>query len=106
MKPNKESEVTRVAQAEVAEPGQPPTEPDVLAFKAIDPGQPAEPAQPVTESGIPTFTLHASDPAELRGFIQIVQNARALGFSRAQVQKMEGILRHFEFHDERTRKHR
>lgn len=57
-----------------------------------------------SDPDVPTFTLRASDRSELRGFIQIVQNAQALGFSRERVSELQSILRNFELYEERHRK--
>ena len=83
------------AQSGTTEPVQPATEPAQSG--------PAEPVQPATEPNEPTFTLHASDPAEFWAFIHIAHNAKAFGFARAGV-SLEGPLREFELYEERNRK--
>jgi hypothetical protein len=75
-------------------------EPEVIAQAQ---SEPTEPVQTATQPDEPTFTLHASNPSELRAFIYIAQNAEALGFSRAGVSLVR-LLREFEQYEERNRK--
>lgn len=67
-------------------------------FETVETRQPAE------EPDVPTFTLHASNPFQLRAFIQIAQSAEGLGCPREELREISRVLREFELYEERNRR--
>ena len=63
-----------------------------------------EPARPAAEVSVPTFTLRASDPFELRALIMIVHNVQTLRCPPERLKEMHRITRAFEFWEEAHRK--